>query len=219
MKPLVSVLTVTRRKGWEELAQTCLNNQTFRDFEWIVVSENEVDVPYIPAPPKTRKSNLNASLNEGLKACKGEYVIFYQDFIDLPTDCFQKLVDLVTPTTFVTTNTINADGSHDARGINGQPPKQCYPEEWEANVAIAPMGIIRYLGGFDEEYDEGWSWDNCNLAERAAMLGCTFMLDQSNNPQLLPHDTNSIKELNGEFHTERMRQIDSGEFPLRLNYL
>lgn len=218
-KPLVSVLTVTRRKGWEELAQTCLNNQTFRDFEWIVVSEQEVDVAYIPAPPKTRKSNLSASNNVGLKACKGEYVVFYQDFIDLPNDCLQRLVDNVDATTFVTTLTINADGSQDQRGTNGGPVVKCYPEQWEENVAIAPMGIIKYLGGYDEEYDNGWAWNNCNLAARAAMLGCSFLMDQSNNPRLQPHDMNSIKELNGEFHTERMRQIESGEFPLRLNYL
>jgi len=218
-KPLVSVLTVTRRTGWEEVAEQSLMRQTFKDFEWIVVSENEVSVPYIPAPKTDKVSNLSASNNEGLRACQGEYVIFYQDFIDLPPDCFEKIMKLVDPTTFVTTLTINPDGSPDLRGEIGQGVKEVVPEYWEENVGAAPMGVIKYLGGYDEDYDNGWAWNNCNLACRAALMGCRFILDQSNNPILLPHDTTKIKNMNGEFHTQRMRDIEDGLFPLRLEYL
>jgi hypothetical protein len=224
--PKVTVLTVSRRIGWEKMAAWELKKQTFQDFDWVIVTENDLDIhPYCPtqvraAPPKTRQSNLNASLNEGLRHCKGDYVILYQDFIELQADCFEKLLKLATPNTFVTTLTLNPPGTEpDPRAVPGTPPHDCWPERWEANVAIAPMGILRYLGGFDEEYDNGWSWDNCNIAVRAAALGCQFIIDPTNNPQLLPHDRSDIKELNGEFHAQRIRDIAEGKFPLRLNYL
>jgi glycosyltransferase involved in cell wall biosynthesis len=220
-KPKLSVLTVTMRNGWEEIAKESLARQTFKDFEWIVISENKVNVPYFPAPPKKNKSNLVASDNEGLRRCRGDYVVFYQDFIWLPDDCLERLYNEADPNTFVTTLTINPPGvERDPRGVVGEGVKYCAPEEWEANVGLAPMGVVRYLGGIDEDYDQGWAWDNCNLAVRAAMIGCQFKIDQNNNPRLLPHAPKPRGlEPNGDFHASRIREIEEGVFPLRLNYL
>jgi hypothetical protein len=235
--PSFTVLTVSRRTGWEDRASRCLVEQVAigQRLDWLTISEpgpepmssiyksSDLGVmlfkEVVRAPTATRKSNLNASLNAGLKYITTDYVIFYQDFIDLQPDCFKKLLALATPDTFVTTATINADGKHDARYLGLDCPHPCKPEEWEANVAIAPMSVIRELGGFDEEYDDGWSWDNVNLAERAAILGCKFIIDETNCPRLLPHDKSDIKELNGEFHAQRMREIRAGDRPLRLDYL
>ena len=225
MQPSFTVLTVSRRTGWERAASETLSRQTQQGFEWIVIAESVTDVlltdrqAVYQAPKPTRQSNLNASLNAGLKRIDTDYVIFYQDFIDLPTDCFEKLLTLAAPDTFVTTATVNPNGKHDGRYLGLDCPRPCKAEEWEANVAIAPMAVIRELGGFDEEYDNGWSWDNVNLAERAEMLDCKFIIDESNCPRLLPHDKSPIKELNGEFHAQRMREIRAGERPLRLTYL
>lgn len=232
MRPTFTVLTVSRRTGWEAAAMRSLDDQTRPDFTWTVVQESGYEdclsnsawllVPRVSAPTKNRRSNLNASLNAGLKRITTDYVIFYQDFIDLPPDCFEKLLALAKPSTFVTTATINPDGQHDARYTGLDCPRPCRPEEWEANVAIAPMAVIRELGGFDEEYDNGWSWDNVNLAERATMLGCKFVIDETNCPRLLPHDKPSaelLARLNGEFHAQRMREIRAGKRSLKLSYL
>lgn len=216
----VSVLTVSKRTGWEKGALECLRDQTFRDFKWVVVAEKPLKVKYITAPPKTRVSNLNASLNKGLKFCKGEFVVFYQDFIELEEDTIEKLVELADDKTFVTTLTKNPKGTpEDPRYLGVDCPRPCTPEEWEANVAIAPMEAIRELGGFDEEYDDGWSWDNVNLAERAAMLGYKFVLDESNRPQLLYHEKETTIEPNGERHAQVMRDIQEGKRPLKCDYL
>jgi GT2 family glycosyltransferase len=197
-----------------------LDKQTFQDFEWIVVSEQEVDVPYIPAPPKKALSNLNASLNEGLRHCNGDYVVFYQDFIPLPEDCFEKLVEAANSKTFVTTVTKNPEGQpDDPRYLGLDTVRPCQPAEWEANVAIAPMEAIKQLGGFDEEYDKGWSWDNVNLAERAAMLGFKFLADESNRPVLIDHPKETDMELNAERHYATMEAIRRGDRPIKLDYL
>lgn len=234
--PKVAVLTVSKRTGWEHNAEECLNWQIFQNFEWVVVTEDKYShsclqfinghpTKHIYAPKKTRVSNLNASLNEGLSHCLDtDYVIFYQDFIDLPPDCFQKLVDVAEQTgMFVTTATINHDGTMDGRYTGTDEVHPCEPSHWEANVAIAPMKAIKELGGFDEEYDNGWSWDNVNLAERARLLGYKFCIDESNKPQLLYHpkepDVNPDLKPNGDLHAKLMEHIRSGAKPIRLNYL
>jgi type VI protein secretion system component VasK len=83
------------------------------------------------------------------------------------------------------------------------------------------MPILRQLGGFEEELDNGWSWDNVNVAERAAMLGCSFIIDESNRPTLLPHELTSKLELelNQERHHRIMQEIKDGIRPIKNKYL
>lgn len=222
----VGVLTVTKREGWEQVAEASLASQTFQGFDWVVVHEPEVTISaprakVIVAPPKKRVSNLSASNNAGLKQFKGyDYVIFYQDFIVLPPDCFQKLIKVAEETSgFVSTITLNDDGSKDLRDLGTNLVRPCKPEEWEENVAIAPMQALEILGGYDEEYDDGWAWNNCNVAERAEMLHYPFYIDESIRPQLLYHPKETSITPNGEFHAQRMKAIRNKEFPLRLRYL
>ena len=224
-----TLLTVSKRDGWFERACEQVAKQIKKPNKWIIISEKplemHVDMPcpveFWPAPLQVRASNLNASLNEGLRHVDTPYVVFYQDFIDLNYDCFSKLMKLVNENTFVTTCTPNYDGSDDGRYTGLKKPRECRPEEWEANVAAAPMDIIRALGGFDEEYDLGWSWDNVNLAERAAILNCNFILDESNRPKLLPHELTSKLELelNAERHARTMDEIRNELRPLNCGYL
>jgi hypothetical protein len=222
----VSILTVSKRLGWEQRAKGQIMRQSLvsagmHTVEWVVVQEpnkqnrrqrssSNLRVIWLDAPEKIRRSNLNASLNLGLANCTGDAVIFYQDFIDLPIRCFAKLVDLAGEKTFVTTLTRNADNSTEPRYLGVDLPRPCRPNEWEANVAIAPMGIIREVGGFIEEYDSGWAWDNVSLAERAAMHGCNFVLDESNRPQLLHHPKETDIPINAFRHEEIMRDIRDG---------
>lgn len=228
-----SVLTVSKRTGWFDRQvkqfskQVCPHCDTlYKPDKWIIVPESPIEVyespipiEIWPAPRKVHRSNLNASLNEGLRHITSEYVIFYQDFIDLQSDCFEKLLALADPETFVTTCTINDDGSMDGRYANVDAAYECQPNFWEANVAIAPMRAIRQLGGFDESYDKGWSWDNVNLAERAQMIGCKFMIDETNNPKLLFHEKETKIPPNGDRHAATMKKIKEGFLPLRLNNL
>src|SRR6185503_1407443 len=218
-----SVLTVTKRTGWEEIAEKSIERQTVKPSQWVIVSETGLltKQPYISAPKKTKPSNLNASLNAGLKKIKSDYVIFYQDFIELKEDCFEKLLSLADEKTFVTTCTPNYDGSDDGRFTGAGLPRPCRPEEWEANVAIAPMRMLRELGGFEEELDWGWSWDNVHLAKRAAMLGAKFILDESNRPKLLPHEMKSREglTLNGDWCDQDIEKIRRGIKPIKLPYL
>lgn len=230
MKPF-TLLTVTKRDGWFARACEQIAGQSRKPVKWIIVPEepmkdiHDTEMPcpveFWPAPMKIRLSNLNASLNEGLRHVDTPYVVFYQDLIDMPQHCFAKLMKHVDERTFVTTVTKNDyhTAEEDPRFTGLKKARLCRPNEWEANVAAAPMGIIKQLGGFDEEYDNGWSWDNVNLAERAQMLGCRFVCDESNRPQLLYHPKERSMPLNAEFHSQNMFAIREGIKPLHLSYL
>jgi len=226
-----TILTVSKRTGWEEIAERSIHRQTLKPAEWIIVAENTIPhtsnyfegwkKTIIEAPPKTKASNLNASLNAGLRLIDTDYVIFYQDFIELQEDCFEKLLSLADEKTFVTTCTPNYDNSDDGRYTGADLPRPCRPEEWETNVALAPMALIRELGGFWDELDWGWSWDNVDLAQRAAMLGARFVLDESNRPKLFPHEMSSHNTLplNGERCYKHIADIRAGKLPINVNCL
>lgn len=226
----VSLLTVTARTGWGMIAALSLSWQEVLPDEWIIVTEHEksslniqapkdVRVKIIQAPVATRVNNLNASNNEGIRNCTGDYIIFWQDFIEMPPDTIKKLIDLVDDNMFVTTLT---DGKKDPRYVGVDGPRPCRPDEWEENVAIAPRKAFYELGGYDEEYDNGWAWNNVNVAERAEMLGYKFILDESNQPILHHHsriEESHNLESNGERHAQTMRDIRDGIIPLRNSYL
>ena len=235
LKPSFSVLTVSKRIGWSKVAASSIAAQTAKPLEWVIVEERpgmphtdikhlyEANTEVVPmfAPESKHPSNLNASLNAGLRVIEAEYVIFYQDFIELPPDCFEKLMALATPDTFVTTCTPKYDGSDDGRYLGIDQPRPCHPEEWETNVAIAPMKMLRDIGGFDERLDVGWSWDNVNVALRAEMLGAKFILDESNRPKLLQHEQTSKLSMttNGELNEQLIKDIRQGKAPLKLPFL
>lgn len=227
-----TLLTVTMRDGWFTRACQQVAKQGCKPTKWVIIHEPEVrmdtldaDVPcpveFWPAPLQTRLSNLNASLNEGLRKVETDYVLFYQDFIDLPRGCFKKLMELAANKTFVTTVSKNDNHTpeEDPRITGVKKPRQCRPEEWEANVAVAPMDILKLLGGFDEEYDNAWSWDNVNVADRAQLLGCKFICDETNRPQLLYHPKVRNLPLNAEWHAKTMREIRTGLRSLHCDYL
>lgn len=236
------VLTATKRLGWLPIAVKSLSIQTVKPTKWIIVTEDKdelmdefrssglgnplpwggISIEVYQAPEQTQLSNLNASLNAGLRHIYMEkYVIFYQDFIELKEDCFEKLLELADKRTFVTTCTPNYDGSDDSRYTGVDLPRSCRPEEWEANVSIAPMGVIRDLGGFDERLDNGWSWDNALLARKAAMLGAKFICDESNRPKLYPHEMSSHETLpkNGDLCEQIIQAIRDGLEPINCGML
>jgi hypothetical protein len=234
---MIDILTVTKRTGWYDIALASIKKQDM-DVHWVIVDENMtpqdehqtltmdgerfIMTTFLSAPPKTRVSNLNASLNKGLRFCQTDHVIFYQDFIVLQQNCFDDLLDMSTALddAFVGTVTKNPPGhADDPRYLGLDCLRPAIPDEWEANVAIAPMRAINQLGGFEEELDNGWSWDNVHLARRALMLGFTFYVDEGNRPQLLNHEKELNIPGNGERCEQDLRDIIAGKKPISLNYL
>lgn len=214
----VDIITATKRTGWEDLAQRSLRNQTVKYNQWIVVSEIPLPIMTIEAPKKIRKYNLNRSYNHAIKFSTADYILFYDDWIELEPHTLQYLLETATPKRLVTTATHEND-KFDARYLGLDVPHPCLPDEWEMNVGLAPRQALLDVGGFDEEFDDRWAWGNVDFAERAAMLGYEVWIDERVQPRLIPHGRNTERENNGEFSAQRLRDIRAGKRPLKCNYL
>lgn len=214
--PRVSVLYCTARYGGLDVLRESMSCQTFRDIEIVVVDElkrvfHHPDFPVINVTPPAKKTgmfwNLSASLNEGVRACIGEIVVLLQDYIFVPPDGIERLVQAYDQDKPCLVSGVGhqflAPPPDDPKGLDsvwkkwpGPPSGEmtfqdprikghgmyvCTPVEWEANYACFGKEIWKTIGGFDEDFDAGWGYDNVNFAERAQMAGYNTFLDMDNH--------------------------------------
>lgn len=109
---LVSVITPTIREGFWRIMAENLADQTHKNFEWIIVDDYKIDrrpiaekyakkygldIKYLRGA-KTfsykRRLGLVAANNKGWKLAKGELLVWLQDFILIPDNGIEQLVDL-----------------------------------------------------------------------------------------------------------------------------
>ena len=110
MRPKISVVYVTARRGGLDILRDNLKKQIFRNFELIVVDAlakerigeatfflGEICKPvhYFGEPPKEDGDvwALNKAYNEAFRHCSGELVVSIQDYIWIPADGLQKFWD------------------------------------------------------------------------------------------------------------------------------
>jgi hypothetical protein len=100
------------------------------------------------------------------------------------------------------------------------------PVEWELSNASIPNSVVREMGGMDEQFDfEGFAWDNTYLAAKAKLLGHKIYLDQSIEYMAFNHDEwwpNPLKVNRispREYFFKKMNLIQSGQLPIKDNYL
>lgn len=195
--------------------KACLEEQTFKDFEFIL----ELSEP-------GEQCDLCQKLNRAIKKARGKWIVMYQDYISIEPDGLEKFLRVAHENRFITGSmgvtadwkTIKWDWRSYRQGF-----QQIQYYEWEADWAIVPRQAFFELGGYDEEYDNYWSMENVNLAFRAERLGYTFWVLPENKAIQFAHDK-FIKhpfrsKWNPSFHNYRIRQIDMGEIPTKLNYL
>ena len=204
--PKVSVLTPSIRPDGLACIQACLQEQTLQDFEWLV----EIGLPI-------RGPDLNRAYNRLLARAHGELIVSYQDYIKIAPRGLQSLWEAYQkhPKAFITCPMIKVkkDGSGvgDWR-LHRQPFELIKAAEWETDWGSAPAEALRSVGGWDEDYDQGWSWDNVIVAEKAARLGYEFRVDPSNiaygldHDEVMPHPFRGQLE-NGELHAEKMKAL------------
>lgn len=213
--PEITVITPSIRPWGVKTVKSCLEEQTFQDFEHIVKLSEPKD-----------KCDLCKKLNEALKEAKGKYIVVWEDYISAPPDTLEKFMKVADPKRFITSaggtttdwKTIKWDWRHHRQGF-----QEIEYQHWEMDLAIAPKQAFVELGGFDEEYDEHWSNENVNLAFRASKLGYTFWLQPEIKSIQWAHDKfikHPFRErFDPDWHAYRIRKIDMGEFPIKLNYL
>lgn len=62
------------------------------------------------------------------------------------------------------------------------------PHEWEADLAVCPRKALFDIGGYDEAFCDGWSWDNVEVAHRASSIGYKFRCDNTVVGIAIDHD-------------------------------
>lgn len=162
--PRISVITPTIRPQFLDITKKCLEEQTFSDFEWII------------EPGLTRWGyTLPKDWNKALGKAKGEIVVMLQDCIKIEPDFLEKLDTLhkESPNSLFTfpvgkVNDFSENPNWDWRKSGER--REVNPFEWEIDLASAPLEVFYEVGGFDERFCEGWSWENCEIAYRINAL-------------------------------------------------
>ena len=226
-EPKVTIVTSTIRRGfWNIMAQN-ISAQTYKNIEWVVVDDFGTDRKktmdkycqkwgiegrYIKQERKKhRKYSLAQANNKGWQD-GGELIVYLQDFIIMPIDGIERLVDiyrhntdaLIAPTDLlykprIKPNTESEDwfdGEIDiigdyiwknARNKNIGIRESNNPYEFEMNYSAVPKKIIQALNGWYEFFDDALGYDNTEFAFRAMDLGYRLIVDDTNQCIALDH--------------------------------
>jgi len=168
---MLSVLTPTIRPDYLHVTEKALKQQTNSDFEWLVEEGDP-----------TQGFSLPSDLNKLLKQAKGERVVMLQDCISIEPDTLERINAL--PNEFYTFPVVK-NGKTDWRVSNNG---QVTPNMWEADFACGPLQGFYDVGGYDEDFNNGWSWENVEIAWRLQAAGHKFYCEPSIIGQAIDHD-------------------------------
>lgn len=180
----ISICTPSIRPKGLEVLQKCLKEQTWQDFEWLV----EIGIP-------EKGHDINAAYNRMIRRAKGEIFLSLQDYTMIPPDFLEQIVahykddtfttiplgkvKTLTDFTFDDTSAVVWDWRKErTEGVNWN--------EWEIDAGFCPLIALKDVGGFDEELDKYWSFDNVSVGYRANMIGYKF--DLLNTVQAVAYD-------------------------------
>lgn len=207
----ISVITCSIRPQYIHLTEECLKRQTFRDFEWIL----EMDEP-------SDKFLLPKAMNKALSRCSGEITVHLQDCIEVPDNFLEHIANTYTGD-FVTYPVGKRNGENIEWDWRKGSQRTIEPQEWEADLAIAPLKAFYDIGGYDETYCDGWSWENVEVAYRAEKAGYRFRCDNEMAGVAIDHDK-EIKHpfrgvlKNNDWRARMTKQLaDQGQW--KLDYL
>jgi glycosyltransferase involved in cell wall biosynthesis len=223
--PMVTVITPTIREGFWRIMSENLAKQTYKNFEWIIVDDYKEDrseiaqkyaekynltirylrgSKYGTSPPYARRCGLVRANNTAWKNAKGELLLWLQDFILIPDNGIEQVVDvyrhnqdsLIAPVdAFFDANKANTKNKEDwwdgeeliltttGRNVrNGSVGlwETENPFNFEINYGAIPKKILDELNGFWEFMDDGLGYDNCEIAYRATKLGYRIIVDDTN---------------------------------------
>lgn len=243
--PKVSILTPTVRIDGLDVVQESLEQQTFKDFEWLIGSKED---------PKRSNSHwirddftggfwsLNRIYNSLFKHSKGDIIVTLQDWISIPPDGIEKFVTAVEETGGVVSGVGDQYESIDEMGIPqvrvwADPRKtdkhgsfyEIFPNDAEWNWCAFPKKLIFEIGGMDERLDYlGFGGDQFQVGERWDDVGVKFYIDQTNESFTVRHDRSAHGGqknwdgnhvlFNGAYNKRKQELIQQGKWP-RLDYL
>ncbi len=208
---MISVVTPSVRKEALEITRKCLQNQTFKDFEWLIGSPFDpeiIEAKWVVDDFKGGVWTFNRINNKLLKEAKGDIIVTIQDNIWFAPDTlarFKFWQDYLGPNWAVT----GSGNIYSKLDEIGKPFVLCWedprrssisregsayevnPEDWEANFASAPKKMFEDIGGWDEKLDfTGFGMDQVSIVDRADIAGYRFWIDHNLECKGLKHERN-----------------------------
>ena len=176
METKISIITPTIRPEYLSLTYECLKKQTYQNFKWLV----EPDFP-------SDRFLLPKALNNAIGRAKGEIIVMLQDCIEIPDNFLEHIMNTYNGD-FVTYPVGKKNGKNVDWDWRKEESREIQPQEWEADLAIAPRKSFFDIGGYDEAYCDGWSWENVEVAYRAEKAGYKFRCDNKVFGIAIDHD-------------------------------
>ncbi len=211
----ISVISPSIRPEGLAVVEDTLRDQTFTDFEWLP----KLSVPG-PVP------DLCRAFNECLKKAKGELVVFLEDYTKIQSDGLERFWKLYQQDSQVgwtsplgkTSDWQDATWDWRKERMNGS---YIAWNEFEIDWGCIPLRAIMDVGGFDEDYDSGFSWENVDLGYRLFKAGWGFRVDTQNLAVAWDHDKFTPHPYrhkpNRDLWVGKRREIDDGK--VRMPYL
>lgn len=178
------------------------------------MKDSPIKFKHIPDPPKDKKYNLTRANNAGIRASEGELIVWLQDLILMPPDGLQKYWNLyqahpdslysgvdgrfsLISDIFDTSDPIDIIKGHPwSHGrtdyvnlrANAKEIYQTYdPFQFELNYAAFARTVAEDLGGFNEDFDHGFAYDNTEFALRGLFIGKELWVDATNYAEAINH--------------------------------
>lgn len=245
---MITVVTPSIRKAGLEIVRQALANQTYRDFEWLICSPFDPEIPearWVKDDFKEKnlklKWGLNHAYNALFKEAKGELIVSWQDWIWAPENTLEKFLFNWQETKGI----ISGVGDQYLRmgeykpevKVWNDPRKtdkygsfyECNPNDNEWNLACFAKADVYEVGGMDEKLDElCLGCDQIQVVERWDDLGKKFYLDQTLESFTVRHgreDFGGEKKwnaqhglFNGAYEKRKKELKENGEWPC-LSYL
>lgn len=236
----ITVISPSNRVDGLKLVCKALEKQTFKDFEWIVmtpfhncwIQTKGLDTRLFSDPKKKEGDvwTLNKAMNAAIECAQGDLIISWQDYTYAKPDTLERFWYHYQdePKTLVTA-VGNKYDDETWSVINWADPREradygsyypCFFNDIEFNLCSIPKKALFAVGGYDEYLDAYFGLDGYSMADRLNILGgWDFKIDQSIKSYSIPHgrppDWDSRNAMNGPYEARRVGYLKN---PV-LNYL
>ena len=227
----ISVLTLSVRHEGLKLVEKSLKRQTYRDFEWVIVSPEKptnLTLPFVWVKDAEKKPgnywSIYASSNLGVKACQHPLIVSWQDYTYTNPDTLERFWRhyQTEPKTIVsavgnkyTDETFTVMTWKDPRERNDILRfYECYPNDIEINLASFAKEAFYAVGGFDETLDKYSSLCGLDVLVRLDKLGgWAFKLNQDIKSYSLEHgrlpNWSENEPFNGPWQAKQREYLDN----------
>ena len=182
----IAVITPSIRPAGLETAFNTLKQQTFTDWKWY---------PRLSIPGE--KPDLCRQMNRALAEARkdgAQLVVFLQDHIEVMPDALERAwarfeANPMALWTFPVSQRTETDVKGDWR-FSTSIDTPLKPEQWEIDFGAAPAAFFNRGIVFDEAYDDGFGWENVDLAYRISKVfpDAIFLCDPDNKACAFAHD-------------------------------